>query len=154
SDPVRAASLAGRGDSTSGRRRRSCGDAVSITRLRGPIRFHVGRYDGMNPEFLETADVIGAKLCRDAIWAGNRCNWVGPSMEFIEGDWRPVYRASGGALYNGTSGIALFLARLFDLTGHCEYRRCAEASLEQALAFSRAMPENCRYGFFTGLSGI
>lgn len=31
-----------------------------------------------SPEtFLETADFLGARLCRDAIWAGNRCNWLG-----------------------------------------------------------------------------
>src|ERR1043166_7149931 len=101
----------------------------------------------MTPEFLAAADRIGAKLCRDAIWAGGRCNWVGPSMEFVEGAWRPVHRASGGSLYNGTSGIALFLGRLFALSGECEHRRSAIAALEQALAISRGMPGNSRAGF-------
>jgi lantibiotic biosynthesis protein len=108
----------------------------------------------MNAEFLATADGIGAKLCRDAIWAGQRCNWVGPSMEFVEGDWRPVYRAAGGVLYNGTSGIALFLHRLFDLTGVRDYRRCAGAALEQALSYGLEIPANARAGFYSGLSGV
>jgi len=108
----------------------------------------------MNAEFLATADAIGAKLCRDSIWARDRCNWISPSMEFVEGTWRPVHRASGGALYNGTSGIALFLQRLFDLTGVREYRRCANASLHQALAYGCEMPASSRAGFYSGLSGI
>ena len=108
----------------------------------------------MTAEFLATADVIGAKLCRNAIWVGNRCNWVGPSMELVGGAWRPVYRAFGGSLYNGGGGVALFLARLFELTGESEYRRCAGAALEQALVFARTMPESSRAGFYSGLGGI
>ena len=105
-------------------------------------------------DFLETADEIGAKLCRNAIWAGKRCNWVGPSMEFIEGDWRPVYRACGPTIYNGTSGVALFLQHLADLTGFGEYRRCAAGAYEQALSKAHEIPVNCRSGFYTGVTGI
>jgi lantibiotic modifying enzyme len=108
----------------------------------------------MIAEFLETADILGAKLCRDAIWSGNRCNWVGPSMEFVEGAWRPVHRAFGGTIYNGTSGIALFLDRLFALTGVREYRRSADAALQQALSYGRDVAANSRAGFYSGLTGI
>jgi lantibiotic biosynthesis protein len=108
----------------------------------------------MNAEFLETADILGAQLCRDAIWAGNRCNWVGPSMEFVEGAWRPIHRAFGGTIYNGTSGIALFLGRLSALTGVREHRRCADAALEQALSYGCDVPPNSRAGFYSGLTGI
>lgn len=108
----------------------------------------------MNAEFLETADILGAKLCREAIWAGNRCNWVGPSMEFVEGAWRPVHRAFGGTLYNGASGIALFLGRLSALTGVREHRRCAEAALEQALSYGCDIAANSRAGFYSGVCGI
>ena len=79
-------------------------------------------------EFLATADAIGSRLCRDALWAGSRCNWVGSSMEFVDNAWRPVHRAFGGEFYNGTSGIALFFSRLFALTQVKDYRRCAEGA--------------------------
>ena len=36
--------------------------------------------------FLETAAFLGRRLCRDALWAGDRCNWLGDSMEFVGGD--------------------------------------------------------------------
>jgi lantibiotic biosynthesis protein len=108
----------------------------------------------MNAEFLVTSDSLGAKLCRDAIWARNRCNWIGPSMEYMEGAWRPVYRSSGGNIYNGTAGIALFLQRLFDATAVREYRRCALAGLEQSLSWVRDIPANCRAGFYSGVSGV
>jgi len=37
---------------------------------------------------LPVADAIGARLCRDAIWAGRRCNWLGASMEPVGGQRR------------------------------------------------------------------
>src|SRR5208283_3062683 len=70
-----------------------------------------------NSVFLETAISIGARLCRDAIWDGRRCNWLGDSMEFESNSWTVVHRAFGPELYNGTSGVALFLAQLYSLTG-------------------------------------
>jgi lantibiotic modifying enzyme len=107
-----------------------------------------------SPEFLATADVIGARLCRDAIWAGPRCNWIGSSMEFVERSWRPVHRSFGAEVYNGTSGIALFLHRLFALTQVSDYRRCATGALEQSLSRSSEFPSTTRAGFYSGLTGV
>src|SRR5579859_7608189 len=105
-------------------------------------------------EFLATADAIGSRLYRDALWAGSRCNWVGSSMEFVDNAWRPVHRAFGGEFYNGTSGIALFFSRLFALTQVKDYRRCAEGALEQSLSRTQDVPHNSRAGFYSGLAGV
>ena len=107
----------------------------------------------MRAEYLEAADEIGSKLCRNSIWSGNRCNWIGPSMEFVEGDWRPVYRACAGTIYHGTSGIALFLQKLYEITEVAEYRRCANGALEHALSRTSEIPLTCRGGFYSGLTG-
>jgi hypothetical protein len=69
------------------------------------------------PLLLHAAAGIGARLCRDAFWAGGRCTWLGPSMEHVDGSWQVAERAFGPDLYAGTSGIALFLAHLHARTG-------------------------------------
>ncbi|HEX3581828.1 MAG TPA: hypothetical protein VH087_08695, partial [Thermoanaerobaculia bacterium] len=63
--------------------------------------------------FLDIAWSIGMRLCRDAIWDGDRCNWLGDSMEAHAGEWKVAHKSFGADLYSGTSGIALFLARLY-----------------------------------------
>ena len=83
----------------------------------------------MNPAYLETAERIGARLCRDASWHQGRCNWT---ADFLDGEGI-AHGALGPHLYNGTSGIALFLCRLAALTGERIFRLAAEAALRQAL---------------------
>src|SRR5713101_6839703 len=56
--------------------------------------------------FLETADRIGRRLCRDAVWSGNACNWLGWALEVVGPTWTPVYKAQNSTIYDGTAGIA------------------------------------------------
>jgi len=103
--------------------------------------------------FLETADAIGARLCRDAIWAGDRCNWLGDSMEFAESRWQVAHRSFGPELYNGTAGIGMFMAQLYSLTQDKIVKKTAEGAIRCALAQLNAMsPEN--FGFYSGRTGV
>jgi lantibiotic modifying enzyme len=105
--------------------------------------------------FLETAHTLGAKLCRDAIWAGHRCNWVGAATLEVDGGRRvPAQRACGVDLFSGTSGIALFLARLFAATGERVFAVTAEGAIRQALSRLDDLPPSKRIGFYTGLTGV
>ncbi|HUN41403.1 MAG TPA: lanthionine synthetase LanC family protein [Acetobacteraceae bacterium] len=105
--------------------------------------------------FLAAADRIGCRLCRDAIWSDDgRCNWLGWAMELRAGQWGTTFRAASANLYDGTSGIGLFLARLACLTGDPITRATAEAALAQALAAVDSLTGRGEYGFFSGLSGI
>ena len=72
--------------------------------------------------FLETADRIGRRLCRDAVWAGNTCNWLGWALEVVGPTWTPVYKAQNSTIYDGTAGIGLFLARLYQFTRDAQQR--------------------------------
>jgi len=100
----------------------------------------------MKPEFLEIADRIGARLCRDAWWSGGRCNWTADGKD---GD-SIAYGALGPQLYKGTSGIALFLWRLAEAAGDRIIRQTALAALRQALS---KMPQaGC--GLYAGGMGI
>jgi len=96
----------------------------------------------MNPEYIEIAERIGARLCRDALWYNGRCNWT---SDYQDGEGI-AHGALGPDLYDGTSGIALFLSRLASLTGERIFRVTAEAALRQAL--DRMPIPGC--GFYDG----
>lgn len=104
--------------------------------------------------YLEAADHIGARLCRDAIWAGERCNWLGDAMEFAEGRWQVIHRSFGPDLYGGTSGIALFLARLYSFTGDKIFRKAAEGAAACTLSQMPLLDPALSFGFYSGATGI
>ncbi|MFA7241335.1 MAG: lanthionine synthetase LanC family protein [Sulfuricellaceae bacterium] len=104
--------------------------------------------------FLETADRIGRKLCREAVWDGKRCTWLGWSMEAVNQAWVPAYRSYAAELYSGTSGIALFLAELHRYTNDPEQRRALEGAVNQTLSLTGSLQGAARIGFYSGISGI
>jgi lantibiotic biosynthesis protein len=104
-------------------------------------------------EFFETAQSIGARLCRDAIWSGSRCNWIGASMEGI-GQWTVVQKSFGPDLYAGTSGIGVLLAELAARNHERIFRKTAEGAAAQALSRAEDVPPAFRVGFYSGHTGI
>lgn len=110
--------------------------------------------DAERQQYLAVADALGARLCRDAVWDGRRCNWLGDSMEAVEGTWQVVHRSFGPDLYGGTSGIALFLARLYKATGEPLFRRTAIGALEQTLSRLDKFVPPYRVGVYSGLTGV
>lgn len=105
-------------------------------------------------DFLAAADRIGARLCRDAIFAGDHCNWIGASMEWDDGEWTVVERAFGSDLYAGTSGIALFLARLSEHTRDAVQRRTARAAFLHARSSLASRDVSRDMGLYSGVTGI
>ena len=104
--------------------------------------------------FLETADRIAAKICRDAIWADDRCNWVGDSKEYVNFQTRLVHRALDPSIYAGTSGISLFLSRIFQVTHDRIFRLTAEGSILQALSKLDRINEKSYFSFYSGALGV
>jgi lantibiotic biosynthesis protein len=100
----------------------------------------------MNPAYIEIAERIGARLCRDAIWHQGQTNWT---SDFLDGE-SVAHGALGPELYSGTAGIALFLWRLAEMTAERIFRVTAEAAMRQALG---RMPDSGR-GFYSGSLGI
>ncbi len=104
---------------------------------------------------LETAEQIGRRLTREAIWHEGRCNWVGAMPE--EGsDGRPAltYAALGTDLYGGTSGVALFLALLHSRTGDPAARATAIGALRQALSRTEDTHPAAGIGVYSGRVGV
>jgi lantibiotic biosynthesis protein len=105
--------------------------------------------------FLEAADRIGCRLCRDALWSGGRCNWLGWSAAREPRGWVAVHRAQGVALGDGLAGIALFLAQLHAITEDAICRETLVGALRQLEAsLARTGPDGLPPGYFLGAGGI
>lgn len=100
----------------------------------------------------EAAAGIGDRLAREAIWHDGACTWLGDSVQPVNGEWQVVYRSCGGDLYEGTAGIALFLARLGLATGDGSHRRAAIGGARHALDW--ADPGDPDTSFYGGTTGI
>ncbi|HXT23091.1 MAG TPA: lanthionine synthetase LanC family protein, partial [Thermoanaerobaculia bacterium] len=104
--------------------------------------------------FLEVAWSIGARLCRDAIWDGARCNWLGDSMEPHAGEWKVAHKSFGPELYSGTSGIALFLAWLHAFRPDDVVADTVRGALRQALSRAESVPAPLRHALYSGWIGL
>ncbi len=104
--------------------------------------------------FLDAAWAIGTRLCRDAIWDGDRCNWLGDSMESHGGEWKVAHKSFGPELYSGTSGIALFLARLHALRPDPLVAETARGAIRQSLSRAELIPPQYRHALYSGWVGI
>lgn len=86
---------------------------------------------------------IAGRLCRDAIWSGDLCNWTADRPDGSHAALIPQ-------LYSGTAGVALALHRIAVSTGEPIFARTARGAIDCAL--SRMPVEGC--GFYTGGLGI
>ena len=108
-------------------------------------------------QFLGVAEAIGQRMCAQAIWHNDRCNWLG--MEPLErgsagSQPSATYRTLGPDLYSGTSGVALFLAELFAQTRDPLFFRTALAAMRHSLLRVEAISSSARLGLFSGWFGI
>jgi hypothetical protein len=97
-----------------------------------PLRPHG---DQLSP--LDAAALIGQVLCQAALWDTNRerCNWMGRSTleTSTKGTITPTAIALGPELYEGSAGIALFLAELHALSGDSDCLRTALGAVTRSL---------------------
>jgi class II lanthipeptide synthase len=104
-------------------------------------------------KLLRTAELIGQRLCKEALWHRDRCNWLGllPSTEIRRG-W--TFGSLGPELYDGTSGVTLFLAELHTVSPDAAYRRTALGAVRHAIAHVEVTQPSHRIGLYTGWTGI
>ena len=104
--------------------------------------------------FIDAAAGLGARLCRDAVWDGQRCNWLGDSSEVVGSAWTVAHRAMGAELYDGTAGIGLFLARLHALTGERPFRTAALGAFRHVFSRWEQLGAGARIAFHSGATGV
>lgn len=114
---------------------------------------HAGTQAG--PEtFLDAAHRMGRRIAADAQWEGDGCTWVVITPDRANpGSRKGVPTTASGALYEGTSGIALFLAELAAVTGDEELARTALGGIRFALKDGVGMSESA-FGYHSGRVGI
>jgi lantibiotic biosynthesis protein len=110
--------------------------------------------DPRAPRFLDAALRIGRRLAGQAGWDGESCTWTVMSPDRSNpGSRVAVPTTSGGMVYEGAAGIALFLAELHAATGDPEAGRAAAGGVETALREAESLPATS-FGFHSGRPGI
>lgn len=106
--------------------------------------------------FLSTAEEIGNQLCNEAYWLDSQCNWIGRSAEDFDSSGALLLsnRSLDPDLYEGTSGIALFLSYLYEYTHEERYYTVAKGAINHALRHIKDIPDMSRFGFYNGRVGI
>jgi lantibiotic modifying enzyme len=86
-----------------------------------------------SPPDFEAAAAIARRTADEAIWSGPLCAFHGASAPPRLGE-PAIYLSFGGDLYEGSAGIARFLALAAELTGEETLRRTALGAARHALA--------------------
>jgi type 2 lantibiotic biosynthesis protein LanM len=101
---------------------------------------------------IATAARIGDRICDVAIEDGDRCTWLVPEAINMR---RLVPTVAGFDLYEGLSGIALFLTHLGAVTREDRYCRMASAAIREALSLCRAQKaDSVKLGAFQGIGSL
>jgi lantibiotic modifying enzyme len=103
-------------------------------------------------KLLRTAQLIGQRLCKEAVWHKDRCNWLGLLPAETGREW--TFGSLGPELYDGTSGVALFLAELHTTSPDAAYRQTALGAIRHAIAHAEATQRSHRIGLYIGWTGI
>lgn len=99
----------------------------------------------MNSEYLEVADRLCGRICRDALWSGGLCNWTADRI-----GTPPAHGSLVPQLYSGSAGIALALWRVAEVTGDSIFRFTARGAIRRSLS---QLPVR-HNGFYVGNLGI
>jgi type 2 lantibiotic biosynthesis protein LanM len=100
---------------------------------------------------IAAATKVGDHLNQLALWSKNEVSWVGVGL-VNERMWSIL--PLGNKLYDGLSGVILFLAYLGSITERKEYELSARAALNTLLRQLKEPPEMTMIGGFSGLGGI
>jgi hypothetical protein len=107
--------------------------------------------------FRETAHRIGTRIVAEALWHGDRCNWLGAEPLSFEADKTPpgrIYKTLGPDLYSGTGGVGMFLAELHAAAGDARARRTAIGAIRHSLSCVETIPPGSGLALGEGLIGI
>lgn len=108
----------------------------------------------MKERCLDHAVRIARRLCRDAHWSGNHAGWMGWHVTEISGRTTEELAAIGPSMYNGSVGVALFLARTNEFVGDELIAETIEGTLRGLEEATERLYDHRQFGLYTGLGGV
>jgi lantibiotic modifying enzyme len=112
-------------------------------------------YETQQKKYLDTAVNIANYLAREAVWDGDRCNWLGHVVEPLNGKYQVIRRSFSRDFYNGTSGIAYFLALLLSKYEDPIIEDTLRGCMNQVLSMTTEDDNlGSNYGFYGGRIGV
>jgi type 2 lantibiotic biosynthesis protein LanM len=114
------------------------------------VRKPAATHDVEPRDLIRAAELIGERLGQLAFRRGADATWLGVTLA---GDRRWSLNPAGWELYDGLSGIALFLAYLGEVSGDASHTELASAALETCLQ-AAGVQQTVSIGVFGGLSGL
>jgi lantibiotic modifying enzyme len=103
-------------------------------------------------DFLDVAAAIGRRIADAALWSDGRCTWVGaPGRARSLSTGHTAIAALGPDLYEGASGVALFLAEAGAALGEPRLRATALGAIRLALEHAHTAGDD---GLYSGRPGI
>lgn len=103
---------------------------------------------------IDTAMLIANYFIENAIWHKDKCNWIDIESNNHIKRKKNVLTTLSPNLYDGTSGISIFLSELYHLTGDSEIKKTALGAINHAIFHLERLHNSNLYGFYVGISGI
>ncbi len=109
----------------------------------------------MTPEkAIDAAFSIATDIGANAIWHGERCNWLSQTSDIFLGSRLPAAGMCGPNVYDGTAGTAMFMAECYRATRDPIVKRYAEGAITHALSRVDDLPKRFALGVYTGRAGV
>ena len=105
-------------------------------------------------QYAQASSKIALKICRDAIWHGNLCNWIGASNEDYFGTSKIYAKALNLDFYSGTAGVLFYLVSVNKILKNLILEETITGTVNQILSQIPHIAIQGKLGFHTGLSGI
>ena len=106
-----------------------------------------------NESYKQAAITIANKICRDAVWHGETCNWTGLAID-ENSTGKSVYtRALPPDFYDGVAGVTFFLLQVYSIQPHPIILKTLKGALHQ-LTTTDVNEKKQLNGFYQGKAGV
>lgn len=106
-------------------------------------------------QYIQTAYSLARRLAKEAYWSSDeRCNWQGAAIDVVKGQYQIVNKSFRSDLYNGLSGIALFLAEMTPRVNDPIIKETLDATLNSIQKQEESKPLPNHFGVFSGTLGV
>jgi lantibiotic biosynthesis protein len=103
--------------------------------------------------YKQAAIKIANKICSNAIWYNDTCNWTGLATDDSPMGSIAYTRALPPDLYDGVAGITFFLLQVYRIHPHPVILKTLKGALQQLIT-TKGDDKNVLNGFYQGKTGV